>query len=159
MLALRQRLGCGIAGPSFITLQLKVRLGQKKAYGILKSSESVNDMSSSDGEVTLLLRAMKAGDKAAAEKLLPLVYSELYRVARLYMLRERNDHTLQPTALVNDALMRLIGKECLEWQSRAQFFAVSSKIMRHILIDHARAHLAMSRVERRDFERSCRHSM
>jgi RNA polymerase sigma factor (TIGR02999 family) len=77
--------------------------------------------------------------------LIPLVYDQLRRTARSLLRNERGDHTLQPTALVNDALMRLIGKECLEWQSRAQFFAVSSKIMRHILIDHARAHGADKR--------------
>src|SRR6476646_2738574 len=98
-------------------------------------------MSSSDGEDTLLLRAMKAGDKAAAEKLLPLVYSELHRVARLYMLRERNDHTLQPTALINEAYMRL-ANNTVDWQSRQHFIAVAANMMRRVLVDHARAHNA-----------------
>jgi RNA polymerase sigma-70 factor, ECF subfamily len=98
-------------------------------------------MSSSDGDVTLLLRAMKAGDKAAAEKLLPLVYSELHRVARLYMMRERNDHTLQPTALINEAYMRL-ANNAVDWQSRQHFIAVAANMMRRVLVDHARAHNA-----------------
>ena len=95
-------------------------------------------------EITRLLLEMREGNPEAAPNLIPLVYEQLRRTARSLLRNERGDHTLQPTALVNDALMRLIGKECLEWQSRAQFFAVSSKIMRHILIDHARAHCAES---------------
>jgi RNA polymerase sigma factor (TIGR02999 family) len=96
-------------------------------------------------EITRLLLEMREGNPEAAPNLIPLVYDQLRRTARSLLRNERGDHTLQPTALVNDALMRLIGKECLEWQSRAQFFAVSSKIMRHILIDHARAHCADKR--------------
>jgi RNA polymerase sigma factor (TIGR02999 family) len=96
-------------------------------------------------EITRLLLEMREGNPEAAPNLIPLVYEQLRRTARSLLRNERGDHTLQPTALVNDALMRLIGKECLEWQSRAQFFAVSSKIMRHILIDHARAHCADKR--------------
>jgi RNA polymerase sigma factor (TIGR02999 family) len=96
-------------------------------------------------EITRLLLEMREGNPEAAPNLIPLVYEQLRRTARSLLRNERGDHTLQPTALVNDALMRLIGKECLEWQSRAQFFAVSSKIMRHILIDHARAHGADKR--------------
>jgi RNA polymerase sigma-70 factor (ECF subfamily) len=96
-------------------------------------------------EITRLLLEMREGNPEAAPNLIPLVYDQLRRTARSLLRNERGDHTLQPTALVNDALMRLIGKECLEWQSRAQFFAVSSKIMRHILIDHARAHGADKR--------------
>jgi RNA polymerase sigma factor (TIGR02999 family) len=96
-------------------------------------------------EITRLLLEMREGNPEAAPNLIPLVYDQLRRTARSLLRNERGDHTLQPTALVNDALMRLIGKECLEWQSRAQFFAVSSKIMRHILIDHARAHAADKR--------------
>jgi RNA polymerase sigma-70 factor, ECF subfamily len=96
-------------------------------------------------EITRLLLEMREGNPEAAPNLIPLVYEQLRRTARSLLRNERGDHTLQPTALVNDALMRLIGKGCLEWQSRAQFFAVSSKIMRHILIDHARAHGADKR--------------
>jgi RNA polymerase sigma-70 factor (ECF subfamily) len=94
-----------------------------------------------DGEITLLLRAMKEGDKSAAEKLLPLVYNELHRLARLYMLRERQDHTLQPTALINEAYMRL-ANNTVDWQSRQHFIAVAANMMRRVLVDHARAHNA-----------------
>jgi len=88
-------------------------------------------------DITRLLLEMRLGNPEAANDLIPLVYGRLRN--------ERGDHTLQPTVLVNDALMRLIGRDSLEWQSRAQFFAVSSTIMRRILIDHARAHGAAKR--------------
>lgn len=96
-------------------------------------------------EITRLLHEMRQGNPNAADHLIPLVYDQLRGRARSLLRNERGDHTLQPTALVNDALMRLIGTESLEWQSRAQFFAVSSTIMRHILIDHARARAARKR--------------
>lgn len=96
-------------------------------------------------QITRLLLEMRRGNAEAANDLIPLVYDRLRRMARALLRNERVDHTLQPTAIVNDALMRLIGTECLEWQSRAQFFAVCSTIMRRILIDHARAHRAAKR--------------
>src|SRR5215475_5827286 len=101
-------------------------------------------MSAADGEVTLLLRAMKSGDGTAAEKLLPLVYSELHRLARSYMHRERPDHTLQPTALINEAYLRL-AQDDIDWQNRQHFIAVAATVMRRILVDHARAHNAEMR--------------
>ncbi len=94
----------------------------------------------SSDEITRLLLEMRQGNANAADHLIPLVYAQLRRIARSYLRNEREDHTLQPTALVNDALMRLIGAESLEWKSRAHFFAVSSTVMRRILIDSARAH-------------------
>lgn len=97
-------------------------------------------------EVTYLLLEMRKGNAQAADALIPLVYGQLRRMARSQLNHERGDHTLQPTALVNDVLMRLIGTGDLEWKSRAHFFAVSSAIMRRILIDSARAH----RAEKRD---------
>ncbi len=93
------------------------------------------------GEVTMLLQAMKSGDESAAEKLLPLVYKELHRLARSYMYRERPDHTLQPTALINEAYMRLARDE-VDWQGRQHFIAVAANVMRRVLVDHARAHHA-----------------
>jgi RNA polymerase sigma factor (TIGR02999 family) len=96
-------------------------------------------------EITRLLLEMRQGNPEAANDLIPLVYDQLRRMARSLLRNERSDHTLQPTALVNDALMRLIGTENLEWKSRAHFFAVSSTIMRRILIDSARAHRAEKR--------------
>src|SRR5262245_35906878 len=89
--------------------------------------------------VSGLLRAWSNGDREAGEKLLPLVYEELRRRAAAYLRRERADHTLQPTALVNEAYLRLIGQERVAWQNRAHFFGVAAQMMRRILVDHARA--------------------
>ena len=91
-------------------------------------------------DVTQLLAAWGKGDKSALDKLLPLVHAELRRIARRQMSQERNGHTLQATALVNEAYLRLAGHEGFEWQNRVHFFAVCAQVMRHVLIDHARAH-------------------
>jgi RNA polymerase sigma factor (TIGR02999 family) len=91
-------------------------------------------------EVTQLLNEWSEGNKAALDLLTPLVYQELHRLARYYMSRERPDHTLQTTALVNEAYIRLVDQENVRWQNRAHFFAVSAHVMRHILVDHARGH-------------------
>ena len=88
--------------------------------------------------VTQLLNDWQDGDRAALDKLTPLVYDELRRIAHRYVQRERNGHTLQTTALVNEAYLRLAGQEKTAWQNRAHFFAVTAQVMRHILIDHAR---------------------
>lgn len=88
--------------------------------------------------LTGLLIEWRQGDKAALDKLTPLVYDELRRIAHRYVQRERNGHTLQTTALVNEAFVRLAGSENVAWQNRAHFFAVTAQVMRHILIDHAR---------------------
>ncbi len=98
---------------------------------------------------------MRAGDSAAAEKLLPLVYAELHRVANAYMRRERPDHTLQPTALINEAYLRLI-REDVDWNSRAHFVGFAAHVMRRVLVDYARARNAdhrggkLERVELQD---------
>jgi RNA polymerase sigma-70 factor, ECF subfamily len=96
------------------------------------------------GEVTLLLKAMQSGDPTASEKLLPLVYEELHRLAKSYMRRERGDHTLQPTALINETYLRLIG-DTTNFQNRAHFIGFAAQVMRHVLVDHARAHNAAMR--------------
>jgi RNA polymerase sigma factor (TIGR02999 family) len=101
-------------------------------------------MATSPGEVTSLLQALRHGDRAAEEKLIPLVYSELHRLARSYMRRERPNHTLQPTALINEAYMGLANAP-IDWQSRAHFIGVAANAMRRILVDHARAHMAAAR--------------
>jgi RNA polymerase sigma-70 factor (ECF subfamily) len=101
-------------------------------------------MCADGGQVTLLLKAMKSGDKSAAGRLLPLVYGELHRLARAYMHRERIDHTLQPTALINEAYLRL-ARENVDWQSRQHFIGVAANVMRRLLVDHARAHNAQMR--------------
>lgn len=99
----------------------------------------------STGDVTRLLLAWRAGDRAAYEALIPLVYAELHRVAERHLRRERTGHTLQPTALVHEAYLRLADQTSANWQNRAQFVAVAAQAMRRILVDHARAHGAKKR--------------
>ena len=88
--------------------------------------------------VTELLAAWSHGDREAGERLMPLVHDELKRIARRHLQHERRDHTLQPTALVNEAFLRLVGQE-VRWQNRAHFFGLSAELMRRILVDYARA--------------------
>jgi RNA polymerase sigma factor (TIGR02999 family) len=95
---------------------------------------------SSPQEVTRLLQDWRRGDQAALEQLMPLVYDELRRLANRYLRGERKNHTLQGTALVHEAYMRMVGYTDLEWQNRAHFFGVAARIMRQILVDHARKH-------------------
>jgi RNA polymerase sigma-70 factor, ECF subfamily len=90
-------------------------------------------------DVTQLLRAWSAGEPGALEKLTPLVYKELHRLAKRYMRQEGAGHTLQTTALVNEAYLRLVDSSHVSWQSRAHFLAVSAQVMRHILVDFARS--------------------
>jgi RNA polymerase sigma factor (TIGR02999 family) len=90
-------------------------------------------------EVTLLLKAWGAGDQEALEKLTPLVYRQLHKIAKRYMAGERSGHTLQTTALVNEAYLRLVDCGKVNWQDRAHFLAVSAQLMRRILIDFARS--------------------
>jgi len=97
------------------------------------------------GNITELLAELRAGNRSAESKLMPLVYDELRRLAGRYMARERSDHTLQPTALVHEAYLRLIGQRDINWQNRAHFFGVAAQLMRRILVDHARAHKARKR--------------
>src|ERR1022692_3224624 len=91
-------------------------------------------------EVSTLLHAWSAGDQGALERLTPIVYEELRRLARRYLKREHTGHSLQTTALVNEAYMRLVDYKRMQWQDRAHFFAVSSQVMRRILVEHARRH-------------------
>jgi RNA polymerase sigma factor (TIGR02999 family) len=95
---------------------------------------------SADGDVSALLRAWSNGDQSAIQALTPIVYDELHRLARHYMRRERPGHSLQATALVNEAYMRLADYTRMQWQDRAHFFAVSAQVMRRILVEHARRH-------------------
>jgi RNA polymerase sigma factor (TIGR02999 family) len=101
-------------------------------------------MQSPEG-ITQLLIDWGHGDQAALEKLMPLVYSELRRLATNYLRRERTGHTLQPTALVNEAYLKLVNQQNAKWQNRAQFFAISAQLMRRILVDHARRRQAVKR--------------
>ena len=89
-------------------------------------------------EITRILRAWSGGDREAVDHLIPLVYDELHKVAAQYLRRQRPDHTLQPTALVNEAYLKLVDISTVSWEDRAHFFAVASQTMRHVLVDHAR---------------------
>lgn len=91
-------------------------------------------------EITQLLAEWSDGNQAALDELYPLVYEELHRLARRYMSRERKGHTLQTTALINEAYVRLVDQRHVQWANRSHFFAISAQIMRRILIDHARRH-------------------
>lgn len=94
----------------------------------------------SSDELTQLLTEWGNGDQTALNKLIPLVYDELRRMAHNYMVREGPEHTLQTTALVNDAYLRLTDQKRTNWQNRAQFFGIAAQLMRRILVDHARSH-------------------
>lgn len=101
-------------------------------------------MEENAGQVTQLLKAMRTGDEHAAEQLLPLVYQELHRLARSYMRGERAEHTLQPTALINEAYLRLAQGD-IDWQNREHFIGVAARVMRRVLVDYARQHNAKIR--------------
>ncbi len=98
----------------------------------------MGEMGSAASDVSALLRAWSAGDRGAFEQMTPIVYQELHRLARQYMRRERPGHSLQATALVNEAYVRLVDYKRMQWQDRAHFFAVSAQLMRRILVEHAR---------------------
>lgn len=102
-------------------------------------------MGSPQADVTALLSQLTQGNNEASEKLIPLVYDELKRLARAYMRRERPDHTLQTTALVHEAYLRLVRQQAVNWQGRSHFFGIAAQLMRRILIDHARGHLREKR--------------
>ena len=99
----------------------------------------------SDNSITALLAELSAGNRDVESRLIPQVYGELRRLAAHYMRSERGNHTLQPTALVNEAYTRLVQQPQIPWQNRAHFFATASHLMRHILVDHARARRAGKR--------------
>jgi RNA polymerase sigma factor (TIGR02999 family) len=102
-------------------------------------------VNASTGEVTQILGELRRGNRDAEGKLIPLVYDELRRIAARHLRREAPQHSLQPTALVHEAYLRLIKIDQIDWQSRAHFFAVSATLMRRILVDHARARQASKR--------------
>src|SRR5450759_3744046 len=92
------------------------------------------------GDISELLRAWSEGEQSALEKLTPIVYDEIHRLAGRHMKRERPGHSLQTTDLVNEAYLRLVDYKRMQWQDRAHFFAVAAQVMRRILVDHARSH-------------------
>ena len=102
-------------------------------------------MESERGEVTDLLIRFREGDRQAEAQLIPLVYDELRRLASRYLNRERGDHTLQPTALVHEAFLRMVNEDQPPWQNRAHFFGVAARLMRQILVDHARRRQSLKR--------------
>jgi len=99
----------------------------------------------SSRRVTGLLLAWREGDERALERLIPLVHEELHRLARRHMRGERGDHTLQTTALINEAYLRLVDVRRLQWRDRAHFFAMAARLMRRVLVDHARARRSLKR--------------
>lgn len=102
-------------------------------------------MGNSPPEITQLLVDWANGDQTALDTLMPMVYAELHRLAHHYMKRERPGHTIQTSALVNEAYLKLIDQRKTHWQNRAQFFAISAQLMRRILVDHARSHSYVKR--------------
>jgi RNA polymerase sigma factor (TIGR02999 family) len=107
--------------------------------------QNPRDMRMPPNEITPLLLRWSQGDQSALTQLLPVVYEELRKLAQGYLRRERPDHTLQPTALINEAYLRLIKQDFPEWQSRRHFFGVAAQLMRQILVEHARARAAGKR--------------
>ena len=110
-----------------------------------ESREPATAPDSSPGEVTALLLAWSAGDREALARLFPLVYGDLRRRAEGYLRKERSGHTLQPTALVNEAYLKLVDQARVKWQNRAHFYAVASRAMREVLVEYARRHRAAKR--------------
>jgi RNA polymerase sigma factor (TIGR02999 family) len=102
-------------------------------------------MPSRGGDVTRLLQSWSVGRHDALDQLLPAIYGELKRLAGSYLRRERRDHTLQTTALVHEAFLKLVAQREVRWQNRAHFFGIAAQLMRRILVDHARAHAASKR--------------
>jgi RNA polymerase sigma factor (TIGR02999 family) len=102
-------------------------------------------MATPSPDVTALLSDWSEGKEEALERLTPIVYDELRRLARRYLARERRDHTLQSTALVHEAFLKLVDQKNVRWQNRAHFFAIAAQMVRRILVDHARAHQADKR--------------
>ena len=114
--------------------------GPTRPVAFKKKGASAALTTAAPQEITRLLARWSDGDGSALERLLPMVHAELRRIARRQMQRERPGHTLQATALVNEAYLRLMGQGRVSWQDRSHFFAFCAQVMRHILIDHARAH-------------------
>ena len=108
-------------------------------------------MAMRSSEITQLLARWRQGDQSALEQLTPLVYDELHRLAVTYLRRERQEHTLQPTALVNELYLKIFAQQRTNWRNRAQFYGVAAVLMRRILVDHARAH----RTNKRGGDRFC----
>lgn len=141
-----------VIGPCKSWLFMRIDNHSSAAYSSLAASVPwrverllPSESPESIGQVTYLLTRWRSGDRHALDSLMPLVYEELRRLARHYLKQERPDHTLQSTALVHEAYVRLLGQHPPEWKSRAHFFGVAARLMRQILVDHARNHNAAKR--------------
>jgi RNA polymerase sigma factor (TIGR02999 family) len=126
--------------------------GNQAAAGVTQWGRSGSDgkliersMGTSDGDITVILQHWDTDRQAAVQALTPMVYSELHRIAASYLRRQRSDHTLQPTALINEAYMRMVKQESASIRDRSHFFTLAARMMRQILVDAARAHLAEKR--------------
>jgi RNA polymerase sigma-70 factor, ECF subfamily len=128
-------------------IDLPNRRGYIQARSNHRQKETRNRMESGSGDITLLLQQYRRGDRTAEAQLFSRVYAELHRLAARYLRSERPDHPLQPTALVNEAYLRLVGQREKDWVNRAHFVAVSASIMRQVLVDFARR----AKAEKRDF--------
>src|SRR5438128_2701565 len=109
-------------------------------HSTLSAQENHKEMESQVNKVNRLLADLKENKPGAAQELMPFVYQELHRLAMSYMRKERQDHTLQPTALVHEAYLRLVKSPTVDWKDKAHFFGIAANLMRRILIDHARQH-------------------
>jgi RNA polymerase sigma factor (TIGR02999 family) len=130
---------------TWISGQKSFRFDLSETFKFQPGKGKLNVNSDSPADVTQILIDWSAGDAAAPEKLMPLVYEELRRLARSYLARERADHTLQATALVHEAYLRLAEETRLTWKDRVHFYGIAARLMRRILVDHARAHKAAKR--------------
>ncbi len=119
--------------------------GSKKFNFFCNEHIIVPNLGNEKQEISVILKDWSGGNRASADVLLALVYDELRKIASQYLRKERSGHTLQPTALVHEAYIKLIDISGINWQDRAHFFAVSANVMRHILVDHARAKLSEKR--------------
>src|SRR5580658_2768479 len=134
---------------SFLCLPFSAFIGNRRrrrrmrimpGRGDIITIQGMQRFDSTGNDITTLLRAWSEGDQEALKKLTPIVYNELHRLARRYMKQERQGHSLQTTALVNEAYTRLVDYKRMQWQDRAHFFAASAQLMRRILVEHARRH-------------------
>ena len=127
---------CKLARP--VTRRARAARTVPDNLGLMESGERI-------GDVTALLRQWSGGDPSAFEQLIPLIYDELHRMAQGFLRHERVNHTLQPTALIHELYMRMVDQGRSRWEDRAHFFSVAAKMMRRVLVDHARRHLAEKR--------------
>lgn len=124
---------------------IKIGVWPERALELLLYLKTIAMDNETASEITQILRDWNDGNESAKEQLLPYVYDELKRRARYLMSSERSDHTLQPTALVHEAFMRLSDQSGIDWQNRSHFYGIVSRLMRQILVDHARSHAAKKR--------------